>query len=314
MNCSGHTGIEFPLISLHRMKISSKELNDKINWTLNQKIDHSLYIIDSFHAMYPDSKISFSGGVDSTVMLHLVKIIDKDKIPVFSNTTNEFSEILRFVKTIENIEIVHPNTTFIKTVNKYGFPLISKKVAKMIATLRDPGPHNEASRKLYLTGIKRDGTKSKYFKLPKKYRYLIDVPFDVTNKCCDILKINPLRPFRKNGMLVGTMATDSFTRRYAYLQTGCINIIKHTCSPLSIWTKENIWEFIKQNNVRYCDIYDKGESYTGCAYCGFGIMFDKTRFERLKEREPKRYNQMMNIKNNGITYEEALKILLHGTK
>ncbi len=246
-------------------------------------------------------------------MLHLVKVIDKNKTPVFSNTTNEFSEILKFVKTIDNIKIVKSNTTFIETVEKYGFPLISKKVAKMITTLRDPGPHNEASRKLYLTGIKRDGTESKHFKLPKKYRYLIDAPFNITNKCCDLLKIKPLHPFRKNGVLIGTMATDSHNRRWAYLQTGCINVIRNTCSPLSIWTKENIWEYVKKNNIKYCDIYDKGESYTGCAYCGFGIMFDPLRFERLKKREPRRYKQMMNIKNNGITYKEALQTILRGT-
>jgi hypothetical protein len=34
------------------------------------------------------------------------------------------------------------------------------------------------------------------------------------------------------------------------------------------------------------------------------------RFERLKQREPKRYEQMMELKNNGVTYKEAINCVL----
>lgn len=292
------------------MEVSSEELRDRQNWTLPQKIDHSLYIIDSFIAKYPDSKIAFSGGVDSTVMLYLVRLIDKKKKAVFANTTNEFIEILRFVKETENVKTVMPETTFIHTVKKYGFPLISKKIARMITDLRNPTPNNIASRNLYLTGIKRDGTKTKSFKLPKKYKYLIDAPFDITNKCCNLLKIKPMSIFKKDGIFIGTMTIDSGIRKAVYMKTGCINLNKNICTPLSIWNKNDIWDFIKQNNIPYCNIYDKGEHNTGCAFCGFGIMFDKTRFERLKEREPKRYKQMMNLKNNEVTYFKAIQTVL----
>jgi len=108
--------------------ITFQELNDRITWTLSQKIDHSLYVIDSFFAQYPNCRVAFSGGVDSTVMLDLVKMLKKDVIPVFGNTTNEHSEILRFVKSVDNINIVHPETTFIKVIEEYGFPMISKRV------------------------------------------------------------------------------------------------------------------------------------------------------------------------------------------
>jgi len=295
------------------MKISNKELNDRINWTLSQKIDHSLYIIDSFFSMYPNSTIAFSGGIDSVVMLHLIRMINKNKKAVFSNTTNEFSEILKFVKNTDNVKIVKPDITFTEVINKYGFPLISKITARMIWDLRHPNPRNEATRNLYLTGIKRDGTRTKSFKLPKKYQYLINAPFDISDKCCDFLKIKPMKSFRKDGMFIGDKAIDSRIRRICYLQTSCINTKRNTCMPLSIWTKEDVWKYIKQNNLKYCDIYDKGEKSTGCAYCAFGIMFDKTRFERLKKRESKRYEQMMNIKNNEITYERALQIVLRGS-
>lgn len=293
------------------MKITAEELSKRINWTLEQKIDHSLYVIDSFISQYPNSKIAFSGGIDSTAMLHLVRIIDKNRGAVFANTTNEFNEILHFVRDTENVEIVMPDVTFIKTVEKHGFPLISKKVARMIHDLKNPTIKNEASRNLYLTGIKQDGSRTKSFKLAKRWLPLIDAPFDITSKCCDLLKKKPMANFGGGGVFIGTMATDSGTRKGAYMKTGCINLTENKCMPLSIWTKEDVWKFIKQNNIKYCDVYDKGETNTGCAYCGFGCHLEKeSRFERLKEREPKRYEQMMNLTNNGITYKEAIETVL----
>ena len=86
--------------------ISINEYNDKLNLTLQQKIDHSLYIIDTFLATYKDSVIAFSGGIDSSVMLTLIRLLDRDRKAVFANTTNEFSDILRFVKKVDNVEIV----------------------------------------------------------------------------------------------------------------------------------------------------------------------------------------------------------------
>jgi len=295
------------------MKISGKELNDRISWSLSQKIDHSLMVIDSFISTYPNSTISFSGGIDSTVLLHLVRIVVKNKTAVFANTTNELSEILKFVRSVDNVKIVRPDMTFSKIVNKYGFPLISKRIAYMLSNLQNPTPNNENTRNLFLTGIKKDGEITNSSILPKKYYYLIKAPFNLTSKCCYFLKKKPMKPFKKDGMFVGVKATDSGNRKFRYLQTGCINLSKNIATPLSIWTKENIWEYTKQNNILYCDLYDKGYQSTGCAYCGFGIMFDKTRFERLKKLEPKRYKQMMNLKNNGITYEKALQIVLRGS-
>jgi 3'-phosphoadenosine 5'-phosphosulfate sulfotransferase (PAPS reductase)/FAD synthetase len=290
--------------------VTQKELNEKLNWSLNQKIDHSLYIIDSFISQFPNCVVSFSGGIDSQVLLHLTRVIDKNRKGVFANTTNEHSEILKHVKTVENIETILPEITFIQIVEKYGFPLISKQIARMLNDLKHPTEKNKISRNNWIQGLQKDGTKSKYI-LPKKYKHIINAPFDVTNKCCYYLKRKPLLKINKNGSLIGTKVLDSILRRFIYLQNGCIQVKRKQSTPLSIWTKEDIWKFIQQNKISYCDIYNQGEDSTGCAYCGFGCQFDTSRFARLKEREPKRYNQMMNLKNNGVIYAEGIKTALN---
>ena len=76
--------------------------------------------------------VSFSGGKDSTVLLHLVRQLYPDARAVFSNTGLEYPEIQRFVKSFDNVDIVTPAMRFGQVISHYGYPLISKEVAEAI--------------------------------------------------------------------------------------------------------------------------------------------------------------------------------------
>lgn len=76
--------------------------------------------------------VSFSGGKDSTVLLHLVRTIYPDVPAVFSNTGLEYGEIQRFVRTFPNVQIVTPKMRFDQVISTYGYPLIGKEVAEAI--------------------------------------------------------------------------------------------------------------------------------------------------------------------------------------
>lgn len=76
--------------------------------------------------------VSFSGGKDSTVLLHIARQIYPDIPAVFSNTGLEYPEIQRFVKLWDNVDIVAPKMRFNEVVSTYGYPLIGKEVAEAI--------------------------------------------------------------------------------------------------------------------------------------------------------------------------------------
>ena len=76
--------------------------------------------------------VSFSGGKDSTVLLHIARQLYPDIPAVFSNTGLEYSSIQRFVKTWDNVDIVVPKMNFMQVVSTYGYPLIGKEVAEAI--------------------------------------------------------------------------------------------------------------------------------------------------------------------------------------
>ena len=307
-----------------------KNIQDMLSWSLDKKIEHAKKRIKQFHD-FKDGKVfvAFSGGIDSTVLLHLVRSMYPDVVAVFANTTNEYVEILDFIRTIKNTITVNPKMTFNETVEKYGFPLVSKKTARAITDLRENKPTTSNVRNLYLTGLNRKGVYCPTYKLAKKWYPLFQqAEFNITNKCCDILKKEPMDRFKKESDLnafVGTQIVEGGYRKDSWLKKGC-NITDgsktDTSRPLSIWTKQDIWDYVELFKIPYSKIYDDllnedgtimidGEERTGCAYCAFGSHLEKgtNRFQRLALRKPKQYKKMMNLKNNGITYSQALDFI-----
>ena len=80
--------------------------------------------------------VSFSGGKDSTVLLHIAREIYPDIEAVFVNTGLEYPEIQRFVKTFDNVTILRPKMRFDEVIKKYGYPIISKEVSQRIYEYR----------------------------------------------------------------------------------------------------------------------------------------------------------------------------------
>ena len=76
--------------------------------------------------------VSFSGGKDSTVLLHIARKIYPDIPAVFSNTGLEYAEIQRFVRTWDNVDIIAPKMRFDEVISTYGYPIIGKEVAEAI--------------------------------------------------------------------------------------------------------------------------------------------------------------------------------------
>lgn len=76
-----------------------QELRERQGWSLAQKVDHTLGVIDQFVSRM-DGKVylAFSGGKDSTVLMHLCEVIKPDIPCVFVNTGCESPSILDFVK------------------------------------------------------------------------------------------------------------------------------------------------------------------------------------------------------------------------
>ena len=65
--------------------------------------------------------VSFSGGKDSTVLLHIARELYPDIEAVFVNTGLEYPEIQKFVKTFDNVTILRPKMRFDEVLKTYGY-------------------------------------------------------------------------------------------------------------------------------------------------------------------------------------------------
>ena len=90
--------------------------------------------------------VSFSGGKDSTVLLHIARQLYPDIPAVFSDTGLEYSAIREFVKTWDNVDIIRPDMNFGQVITTYGYPIIGKEVAEAIYYARRIRPSGERER------------------------------------------------------------------------------------------------------------------------------------------------------------------------
>lgn len=220
--------------------------------------------------------ISFSGGKDSTVLKHLVESINSNIKSIFCNTGVEYISIVNFVKSFNNVEIIKPKKSFLEVVNKFGYPIISKEQSYYLSDIKNPNVCQK-------TKDIRLGNGS--FSISKKWRFLLDIDFKISDKCCYYLKKYPLKRL-KYYYFTGERIQESNLRKQRYHTC----IMPKKCIPLRLWNNELIDKYIKYYNIEICDIY-KFERRTGCKFCLYGIHLEKrpNKIDRLKFIEPKSY-------------------------
>lgn len=269
-------------------KLSPKILKERQDMPLQEKIDLSLDRIEEWYYHWGGKVyIAFSGGKDSTVLLNLVRKKFPDVPAVFCDTGVEFKEIRDFISTIPNVIYLKPKMTFFEVVKKYGYPVISKEQSKFIFEVR-----HTKSRKL--KNFRLQGDENGRGKVSDKWKFLINAPFEISDRCCDILKKNPVHKFEKETGLhpfTGEMAYESQRRKTNYLMYGCnaFDAKRPVSRPLSFWTDSDVWEYLKTTNTPYSSIYDLGYTRTGCVWCLFGIAQEGTpnKIQLLEKTHPK---------------------------
>lgn len=238
--------------------------------------------------------VAFSGGKDSTILLHLVRELYPDVPAVFCDTGLEYPEIRDFVKTFDNVIWLKPKMGFKQVLEKYGYPLISKEQAGYIREVqKGTTEYSENKRRGKIIG--RNG--KPFGCVSKKWQYLMDQKeIMISDQCCDVMKKRPFHRFEKETKLapiIGTMASDSQMRMTSVVKYGCnaFEIKRPQGRPLSMWNEADVWEYLKSKNISYCKIYDMGYSRTGCMFCMFGVHLEKgkNRFQIMKETHPLQY-------------------------
>jgi 3'-phosphoadenosine 5'-phosphosulfate sulfotransferase (PAPS reductase)/FAD synthetase len=282
------------------VRIAEWQLRQRQAMPLDIKVQMTTRRIREWCERYDDQVyVAFSGGLDSTVLLHLVRQVLPDCPAVFHDTGLEFPEIREFVKTVENVTWTKPDKTFPQVLRENGYPVVSKRVAQYVGEVQRAKGWT-ATKRLRLTGIKSNGEYSELGRISDKWQYLKDAPFPISDRCCFYFKKKPSLDYEKStGQVgfVGTRTDEGTQREIAYMEVGCngYDLARPRSTPLAFWLHEDIKQYIAENNLPYSKIYDMGYERTGCVFCMFGAHLEKgqNRFQKLEQTHPQLHRYCM---------------------
>lgn len=315
-------------------KHEAYELKQMQSLPLHEKVAMSKRRIRDWYEKYDGQVcVSFSGGKDSTVLLHLVRSMYPEVPAVFSDTGLEYPEIREFVKTFDNVVWLKPKMNFKQVILKYGYPIPSKEVANTIYYAKK-GCKTKLEKALGISINKKTGNVSSY-NMSERWKFLMDAPFEISDRCCSVMKKIPFKAYATSSgqkPFIGTMAEESRMRLHAWMRTGC-NAYDTTpphSTPIAFWTQNDVLHYIVENHIPIASVYgeiiETGESVnqcghivpvykttgcdrTGCMFCMFGITSDSypNRFQRMSLTHPKLYEYCMKpIDQGGLGLDEVL--------
>jgi thioredoxin-dependent adenylylsulfate APS reductase len=146
-------------------------------------------------------------------------------------------------------------------------------------------------------------------------QFLKTVPLRLS--CCDVRKVRPLV-----GVLRGLDAWVTGLRRDQWATRSNIRKIEldHDhggivkVNPLADWTEEEVWDYVRDNDVPYHPLYDQGYKTIGCAPCTRAVMpGEDSRMGRWwwETNGPKECGMHCAIETGG--FEHELEVLVgHG--
>lgn len=359
------------------MYMSFHDINEAQKKPLDYKIATAVNAIQSaFDVQKHTAAIAFSGGKDSTVLWHLIRIYfpDNPVEVIYGNTGVEFPESLKFARklgkewggehfhetqlerltedglkyevqkevlewlrregrlsevlktdgklkstrTLEKAATLEMWEDFRKRklvwkkgtpksywwcADQYGFPILGKAASKLDARRINIDCFLEFSESC-----------SNKEELLKYYDILRECKF--SQHCCKQLKKEPSEKMQAeldvDVIFKGLMAAESHTRCVNFSTRGFLfkSHRKHLgddpfyhCNPISLWTDDDIWEYIHKYDVPYSKLYDieytncKGETCkikrNGCIGCATDILYRDNHLAALRKTHPNLHAALM---------------------
>jgi len=135
--------------------------------------------------------------------------------------------------------------------------------------------------------------------IPKK----LMPPTRIMRYCCEKLK--------EGGgsdriVVTGIRWAESNKRKKRQIVEQCFKNKHRTfVNPIIDWSDQDVWEFIKSNDLSYCKLYDQGQKRIGCVMCPLqgkdGMLRDMVRWPKISMAYYKAFdNMLMNRKQRDL--------------
>lgn len=268
-----------------------KDLYKYWEWNLDRKVEESHKLLDSVLKKHRQPIVCWSGGKDSTVVLHLVRQHRPDIPVIYVDSGVEFPETVEFVNFLAhswnlNIVVTKPKKgeEFWNIGSKYGWPIFGKNIASNVER-----------------AIRSGNMRPQMSLLEKK---LAENKVRISAKCSEFIQEKPSKEVEKllqaDVKMLGLTAAESRARVRLWVDHGDYYFVKHyfgrnkgiwKVNPIAIWTVEDIWEYHKTHAIPHCKLYDKGYPRNGCWPCAMGIRNEQ--LKRLRVNHPELFKYLI---------------------
>lgn len=243
---------------------------------LQMKVQKSIERLKAFEP--PEGYyLAFSGGKDSVVCKALLDMAGCKYDAVYRVTSVDPPELVRFIKN------QHPDVKREVPRDKDGKPitmwnLIPKKYMPPIriaryccAALKEDG----GDGRMVVTGVRWAESVNR-----KRNQGMVTVMKNGLDK--ETAENPNFKQTNRGGVVL--VNDNSESRK---MVENCYKRTKVTVNPIIDWEDSDVWGFIRQENIPYCELYNEGYTRLGCIGCPMGRM-------NQRERDFLRYPQYKN--------------------
>lgn len=178
---------------------------------------------------------------------------------------------------------------------QYGFPILGKDATKLDA------PRININVFLRYSSEQSDGN-AKYYEMLRDYPDL-----RISHSCCNFIKEAPSEKLQHalgcDTLFRGLLASESRRRTFTFLDNGFLYRTAKGLlysNPLSIFTDEDIWTYIRSRECPYSALYDLTDecgnklfTRNGCYVCGTGLAYEGNNIEILRKYYPTKWESLM---------------------
>ena len=217
--------------------------------------------------------LAFSGGKDSVTVKALADMAGVKYDAHYSVTSVDPPELVRFVKTFPDVSFDFPtdDNGKVKTMwNIIGKGHNSMPPTRVVRYCCAELKESEGHDRFVVTGVRKDESVR--------------------------------RAATRSGLELGKNKTtprelldpDNPTPEMMY---HCQTYYKKVLNPIIDWTTDEVWEFIKENKIRYCCLYDEGCTRLGCIGCPMAShaqrVRDFKRYPKYKDSYVRAFDRML---------------------
>lgn len=204
--------------------------------------------------------VAFSGGKDSQCVYHLCKMAGVKFDAHYAITSVDPPELIYFIR--EH----YPDVEFTRQYDSNGKPITmwsliashtlppTRKARYCCADLKEPGGQN----RVVVTGVRWAESINR-----RNTHGVVDIHGKpkATQKKAD--EVGAEYKLNKHGEVIMNDDNDE-ARRMVEM---CYRTQKTLVNPIVDWEESDVWQFLNENNIPHCCLYDEGFTRLGCIGC-----------------------------------------------